>query len=69
MIVNGEAFSRRLESYSDDTIRLISKCMRYRESGVKAIEIISSTDTEEEVVRRLKALKAEYETTISMKKP
>ena len=60
MIVSGEAFSRRLESYSDDTLMLISSFDQIsKELALKALEIVATTDTEEEVVRKLLELKNE----------
>ena len=58
MIVSGEAFSRRLESYSDDTLMLISSFDQIsKEAALKALEIVATTDTEEEVVEKLLQLK------------
>ena len=60
MIVSGESFSRRLESYSDDTFMLISSFDQIsKELALKALEIVATTDTEEEVVRKLLELKNE----------
>ena len=62
MKVSGEAFSRRLESYSDDTIRLISSFDQIsKESALKALHIVAETDTEEEVIRKLTELRDEME--------
>ncbi|MBQ1212600.1 MAG: hypothetical protein IIX69_04165 [Clostridia bacterium] len=60
MTVSGESFSRRLESYSDDTLILISSFDQIsKELALKALEIVATTDTEEEVVRKLLELKNE----------
>ena len=56
MTVSGEAFSRRLESYSDDTSRLISS-FKIKKFALQALEIVATTDTEEEVVQKLHQLK------------
>lgn len=57
MTVSGEAFSRRLESYSDDTIRLISSFDQIsKELALKALEIVATTDTEEEVLQKIQEL-------------
>lgn len=58
MTVSGEEFSRRLESYSDDTIRLISGFDQIsKEMALKALEIVATTDTEKEVIEKLEELK------------
>ncbi len=63
MILNEEAYSRRLESFSDSTAKLISKIFTFsREAVEKAIDIVSNSElTEEQVVEQLKKLKEEYE--------
>lgn len=53
---NGEEYSRRLETYSDDTMLLISQC-NTKAKFMKAAEIVMTTDTEEEVVKKLRKLK------------
>ena len=58
MTVNGEEFSRRLEGYSDDTMRLISSFDQIsKELALKALDIVATTATEEEVVAKLLQLK------------
>ena len=52
---NGEEYSRRLRSYSDDTILLLSQCDD-RETFFKSTDIVMETDSEEEVRTKLKAL-------------
>ena len=58
MIVSGEEFSKRLESYSDETMILISSFNQIsKELALKALEIVATTDTENEVVEKLNWLK------------
>ena len=56
MIVNGEAFTQRLKTYSDNTMLLISE-INDNELFTRAMEIVATTDTEEEVVKKLLQLK------------
>jgi hypothetical protein len=58
MKVTGEEYSARLRTYSDDTIRLIMS-FKEREKHLRALEIVSETDTEEEVIEKLNKLKQE----------
>ena len=59
-MVTGDAFSKRLGSYSDDTFRLISSFDQIsKEMALKALEIVATTDTEKEVVEKLCQLKAQ----------
>lgn len=62
MIVSGEAFSKRLESYSNDTMRLIMSFDQIsKELALKALEIVATTDKEKEVVEKLHQLKEKQE--------
>ena len=60
MRLNGEAYSKRLREYSDDTIRLIMQAHGLdKESVYAASEIASESDlTEEQVAEKLKELLA-----------
>ncbi|MBO5418262.1 MAG: hypothetical protein J6A50_06655 [Clostridia bacterium] len=59
MKLKGEAYSKRLEEYSDDTIRLIMECTAQPiEIVLQATAIIADSDnTEADVVRKLKKLR------------
>ena len=57
MVVSGEAFSKRLASYSDDTIHLISEVSKDKKTFYQALHIVQTTDTEEEVVEKLNQMK------------
>ena len=57
---DGEEYSRRLESYSDNTIRIISE-FNTRETFFKSVDIVMETDTEEEVARKLLQLKEDMQ--------
>ena len=61
MILKGEAYSKRLEKFTDDTMLLISKVMSLpREVVYQCLDIISDSElNEEEVVKRLKNLLAD----------
>lgn len=64
MILKGEAFSRRLESFSDDTMRLIMSMMTTKEMFYKINPIVQdSNNTEEQVVEELLRLKQSISTT------
>ena len=60
MRLQGEAYSKRLREYSDDTILLISECMnRPREVLDRSLNITTDSElNEEEVAKRLKELLA-----------
>ncbi len=59
MLVSGEEYSKRLETFSDDTLRLIMATTNTRATYKKASLIIRETDnSEEEVARKLKELQA-----------
>ena len=59
MRLKGEAYSRRLESYSDSTIRLIMELNSMdKETALKESDITTDSELDEtEVVRRLENLK------------
>ena len=64
MQLNGEAYSNRLEAYTDDTIFLIATinntCERFEQ--LKMTEIISDSElTEEQVAEKLRELLKEYQ--------
>lgn len=59
MRVKGEAYSRRLESYSDDTLYMISQLMAYKDLWRKMNEITTTTESEKEVQKKLKPLMEE----------
>ena len=64
MIAKGEAFSRRLEMLSDDTMLMISEFDQIsKESHLRALDIAAETDykTEEEVVKQLLLLQKNYQ--------
>ena len=59
MRLSGEAYSKRLRSYSDDTIRLISDINNgcSKKVAYKMTDITTDSElSEEEVVERLEAL-------------
>ncbi len=59
MRVRGEEYSARLETYSDSTIQLIMDTTSGSATKTQVLrvhEIVATTDTEEEVVRKLKEL-------------
>ena len=58
MRVKGEAFSKRLEGYTNSTIQLIMniKNGKSKKKALQATEIIATTDNEQEVVQKLQAL-------------
>ena len=58
---NGEEYSRRLASCSDNTMRLISE-INTKEAFFKSVEIVMNTDTEEEVMEKLLQLKKQMTT-------
>lgn len=56
MQVSGEAYSQRLETFSDDTLRLIMQ-LQTKATHKEANQIVAKTDySEEEVVEKLTAL-------------
>ena len=61
MKVSGEEYSRRLESYSDDTFLLLSSLLKTKKTGYRAMDIVAETETEEEVDMKIvcKALEDE----------
>ena len=61
MILNGEEYSKRLESFSHDTMLLMSKVFkRTKEGALKAMEMASDTEvTEEQLVAAMKQLLGE----------
>ena len=63
MRLKGEAYSRRLESYSDSTIRLIMELNSMdKETALKESDITTDSElTEEQVVERLRKLLEEAE--------
>ena len=63
MMLNGEEYSKKLRSLSDDTMRLIMSFMTTQESFDMASQIISETEKEEDIVKKLKALKEEKSKT------
>ena len=65
MLLSGEAYSKRLEEFSDYTIQLISEANGYtREVCYKVTEIASDSDlTEEQVVEQLEALLKEAQSS------
>ena len=65
MLLSGEAYSKRLEEFSDDTLRLISEVDRIsREAVYKCSDITSDSDlTEEQVVEQLEALLKEAQSS------
>ena len=62
MILNGEEYSKRLQSFSDSTAKLISEMFTIsKEAAEKALDITSNSElSEEEVVRQLQELKNTY---------
>ncbi len=58
MRVRGDEFSARLRTYADSTIQKIMdlKAGAIKERVIAINEIVATTDTEEEVVRKLKEL-------------
>ncbi len=57
MRVSGEEYSKRLASYSVSTLQLITDLnASTKEKALRKSEIIATTDTEEEVVKKLTAL-------------
>ena len=69
MKVSGEEYSRRLESYSDDTFLLLLSLLKTKKTGYRAMDIVAETETEEEVVRKLKELQRESSSTTSKTEP
>ena len=65
MLLSGEAYSKRLEEFSDDTLRLISEVhLLSREAVYKCSDITSDSDlTEEQVVEQLEALLKEAQSS------
>ena len=65
MILNGEAYSRRLKEFSDSTAKLISEVMPIsRETLRETNKIIANSEfSEEQVVAKLKELKKSYSMT------
>ena len=66
MRLKGEEYSKRLQQFSDDTIRLISDINNgnNREIAIKMSDITTDSElTEEQVVENLLELKALYLTT------
>lgn len=51
-------FSRKLAGLSDDTIRMLSKT-NSREQFIKMTDIIMTTDSEEEIVKKFQELMKE----------
>ena len=70
MRVRGEALSQRLESYTDYTLQLIMDIKNglSKEKALQATEIVATTDTEAEVVKKLEKLKASTLTKTEAKK-
>lgn len=62
MILSGEAYSRRLEEFSDATIRLIMKVDGTSvQLALKSDKIVANSElTEEQVVEQLKELLREH---------
>lgn len=66
MRLRGEEYSKRLQQFSDDTIRLISDINNgnNREIAIKMSDITTDSElTEEQVVEKILELKALYLTT------
>ena len=66
MRLRGEEYSKRLQPYSDDTIRLISVINNgnNKEIAIKMSDITTDSElTEEQVVEKILELKALYLTT------
>jgi hypothetical protein len=59
MLLSGEAYSRRLEEFSDSTLQLMADiCGMSKEKALKMSEITTNSEySEEEVVRLLTELK------------
>lgn len=65
MRVSGEDYSKRLRTFSNDTMQLIMQ-LQNRATFKEANRIAAETDySEEEVVRRLKALEEKQSPTTS----
>ena len=57
MIVSGEAYSQRIEQFSNSTMQLIINSSIDKETSKKVSLIVANTDyTEEQVVEKLKEL-------------
>ena len=58
MIVSGEEYSKKLATFSDDTMRLIMEINTLDIERIRAkTKIIEETETEAEIVRKLKKLR------------
>ena len=58
MRVQGEAFTRRLDSYADSTLIRLSNLL-HPDLHLKALAIAAETDTEEEFLEKLSLLEEE----------
>jgi hypothetical protein len=68
MILNGEAYSKRLASFSYSTAKLISELMTMRYTAEKSLDIVSNSEfSEAEVVRQLTELKKTHLTRTETK--
>ncbi len=63
MRLSGEAYSKRLEAYSDDTILLLSQVMKLEKPEVrKGLDIVTDSELgEKQVAEKLKQIKASAE--------
>lgn len=61
MKVHGEAYSKRLQTFADSTIKLILET-KTKENYRQVTDITTETDyTEEQVVEKLQAIKKQYD--------
>lgn len=64
MLVSGEAFSQRLATFSDSTIKLIMKLSINRETSKRVNLIVQNTDySEKQVVEKLLEIEKEIKDT------